>query len=442
MLLQAFFIVILLLVANGFFAAAEIAIVAARKGRLQQEAEAGDKASKIALGLANEPGKFLPTVQLGITVVGTLAAAYGESSIGHALAEMMRKSGVDWLAKGAQAWSLTAVVVIISFLEILIGELVPKRLALRNPAKLARFVAYPMQALAIAGRPIVIFMDKASNLVLRMLGVRPGETVQLNVEDIEHMIEEGASGGILAPVERQVAMEALRLGDRMVRDVMQPRIEIDGLATDTPPAEILGTVSMAGFSRLPVYEGDLDHIIGFVHVKDVLRQVHLGWKLDLRKLLRPALFVPKTLPLDKLLVQFREARTHLAVVLDEFGGTEGIVTLDSVLEELIGEIHDEHSRDTAQEIVRRADGSWLVDGVVNLDDLFERIGYRNAKPPSPRDYSTLAGLIFDLLGRLPEVAETLEWEDLALEVVDMDGPRIDRVLVKFKDGTANAAEAE
>ena len=136
--------------------------------------------------------------------------------------------------------------------------------------------------------------------------------------------------------------------------------------------EILGTISMAGFSRLPVYEGDLDHIIGFVHVKDVLRQVHLGWKLDLRKLLRPALFVPKTLPLDKLLVQFREGRTHLAVVLDEFGGTEGIVTLDSVLEELIGEIHDEHSRDTAQEIVRRADGSWLVDGVVNLDDLFER----------------------------------------------------------------------
>jgi len=254
-------------------------------------------------------------------------------------------------------------------------------------------------------------------------------------------LEEGESGGILNAVERQVAAEALRLGDRTVKDVLQPRIDIDGIDVDTPPEEVLGVIAMAGFTRLPVYEGDLDHIIGFVHVKDVLRQLHLGWKLDLRRLLHSALFVPETLPLDKLLLSFREHRTHLAVVLDEFGGTEGVVTLDAVLGELVGEIRDEHSRDEASQIVKRDDGSWLIDGMLNIDEFLELVELRRVKLSSPRSFTTVAGLILEELGRLPKVGEKLTWEEIDIEVVDMDGPRIDRLLVRSPKFTGDAAKS-
>jgi putative hemolysin len=422
-------VIFLLILANGFFAAGELAIVAARRGHLKQLADRGDWPAKIALKLAGDPGLFLPTIQIGIAIVGTFAAAYGGARLALLITEALKDSQVQFLSRHAAAIGLGIVGLSISFLEVVLGELVPKRLALRNPGVLARYLSPPLYFLALAGRPFVWFMNLTCTGVLRLFGIRSESRPMLHREDIEQLLEEGVLGGLLDPVERQVASEALRLGERTVRDIMQPRIDIDGVNIDTPHDEVLGVVAMAGFSRLPVYEQDLDHIVGFVHVKDVLRQVHLGWPLDLRKLLRPALFVPESLPLDKLMVQFREQRTHIAVVLDEFGGTEGVVTLDSLLEELVGEIRDEHSRDAEQEVVRRDDGSFLASGAVNIDDLFEHLGWRGAPLPTPRPYATLAGLILDQLGRLPEVGEKLHWHGLDLEIVDRDGNRIDRVLI-------------
>jgi putative hemolysin len=217
-----------------------------------------------------------------------------------------------------------------------------------------------------------------------------------------------------------------------VRDIMRPRIDLDAMDVDTPADEILGTVAMAGFSRLPVYEGDLDHVIGFVHIKDLFRQQYLGWPIELRKLLHPALFVPENMTLDRLLELFQEKHNQLAIVLNEYGGTEGMVTLEDVVEEIVGEMRDEHRRHEEQKFVQRDDKSWLLDGTVSIADMIDRLEIATNEPWEGRGFSTIAGLILDRLGHIPSIGDKAEWDSLELEVVDMDGQRIDRVLITQK----------
>jgi len=248
------------------------------------------------------------------------------------------------------------------------------------------------------------------------------------VDDIEHLLEAGRAEGILEPVEQAVATEALRLGERSVRDIMRPRIDLDALDIATPPGEVLGAIAMAGYSRLPVYEGSLDHILGYVALKDLLRQNWMGWPIELRKILHKALFVPETMPLDRLLEMFQKEKNQLAIVLDEYGGTEGMVTLEDVLEELVGEIHSEHHRHRDAPFVDRGDGSWLVDGGAGVEALAEVFGLR--LDPGPRDYSTVSGLVLARLERIPSTGDTTDWQGLSIEVVDMDGRRIDKLLIK------------
>ncbi len=423
-------IILGLILANGFFAAAEIAIIASRRGRLEQLANSGDRAARAALDLARDPNRFLPTVQVGITLVGTFAAAFGGARLADFLAERLARAPLAWVVNYNEELALGLVVVGIAFTSLVLGELVPKRLALRSAERLALIVALPMTALARLARPAVWVMSSVTNGVLWLLGgSRQAEETSVSVEDVQHLIKTGAQEGVFEPGEHKVALEALQLSDRTVRDIMRPRIELDALDLNTPPSEVIGTVAMAGFSRLPVYEGDLDHIVGFVHFKDLFRQHYLGWPIELRKLLRPALFVPETLPLDRLLERFQEQGTQLAVVLDEFGGTEGVVTLEDVVTELVGEIRDEHARDRRQALVQRDDGSWLVDGRLAIEDLVEGLKLTSFDVDEPRSYTTVAGLVLDCLGRIPTVGQQTTWDNLRLEVVDMDGQRIDRVLI-------------
>ncbi len=338
---------------------------------------------------------------------------------------------IAWIADQRNSVALVIVALGIAFLSLVIGELVPKRLALGNAEGFARIVAVPLQVLSVVARPAVWFMGLATESVLFLLRAQGKAETSVQVEDIEHLIETGTAEGILEPAEQKLALEALRLGETTVRQIMRPRLELDAIDVDTPPDEVIGTVAMAGFSRLPVYEKDLDHILGFVHIKDLFRQQYLGWPIDLRKLLHPALFVPETLTLDRLLERFQERRTQMAVVLDEFGGTEGVVTLENVFEELVGDIRDEHDRDREQQIVQRDEHSWLVDGRMPIDDLIEHLGRKLPPNNEPRGYSTLAGLILAELGRIPSITDRLKWDGLDLEVVDMDGQRIDRVLVSL-----------
>jgi len=421
-------IVLVLILANGFFSGAEMAIVASRRGRLRQMAEAGDAAAKTALELASSPDRFLPTVQIGITLVGTLAAAYGGDRLVSDLAEWLGSVLPPGLASAARSIALTMFVGLLSFFTLLLGELVPKRLALRRAEALACAVAPAMHLFARVATPLVWMMSWSTKAMLFLLGAHKQDGPTVSVDDIEHLLEAGRAEGILEPVEQAVATEALRLGERSVRDIMRPRIDLDALDIATPPGEVLGAIAMAGYSRLPVYEGSLDHILGYVALKDVLRQNWMGWPIELRKILHKALFVPETMPLDRLLEMFQKEKNQLAIVLDEYGGTEGMVTLEDVLEELVGEIHSEHHRDRDTPFVERGDGSWLVDGGAGVEALAEVFGLR--LDPGPRDYSTVSGLVLARLERIPSTGDTTDWQGLSIEVVDMDGRRIDKLLIK------------
>jgi putative hemolysin len=420
-------IILVLILANGFFSGAEMAIVASRRGRLRQMAEKGDARAATALELASSPDRFLPTVQIGITLVGTLAAAYGGDRVVEDVAGWIAVHAPQPIAGMAETIALVTFVMALSFVTLLLGELVPKRLALRQAEAFARVAAPAMQALSIVARPLVWGMSVATSALLYLLGAHKPSGPSVSVDDIEHLLEAGRAEGVLEAVEQAVASEALRLGERAVRDIMRPRIDLDALDVETPPGEILGAVAMAGHSRLPVYEGSLDHILGYVWLKDVLRHSWMGWPIELRKMLHRALFVPETMPLDRLLELFQKERNQLAIVLDEYGGTEGLVTLEDVLEELVGEIHDEHRREI-NSLVERPDGSWLVDGGVAIDDLVERLGVE--PDPEARDYSTVSGLVLAELERIPAVGDTVRWHGLVIEVVDMDGRRIDKLLVQ------------
>ena len=427
-MLQEILIVLVLILANGFFSGAEMAIVASRRGRLRQLAEDGDVAAAKALELALSPDRFLPTVQIGITLVGTLAAAYGGDRVVSHIAEWITANGPPAAVGAARSIALTVFVVFLSFVTLLLGELVPKRLALRQAETIARMVAPAMQIFARFTKPLVWLMSVSTSGVLFLLGARKQEGPTISVDDIEHLLEAGRAEGVLEAVEQAVATEALRLGERSVRDIMRPRIDLDALDIDTPPEEVLGAIAMAGYSRLPVYEGSLDHIVGYVSNKDVLRQNWMGWPIQLRKIMHRALFVPETMPLDRLLELFQKERNQMAIVLDEYGGTEGLVTLEDVLEELVGEIHDEHRRDQDAIFTPRDDGSWLVDGGAGVEKLAETFGLR--LDHVPREYSTVSGLVLAQLERIPSAGDSTIWNGLVIEVVDMDGRRIDKLLIR------------
>ena len=425
--MQELLIILALILANGFFSGAEMAIVASRRGRLRQMADRGDARAATALDLASNPDRFLSTVQIGITVVGTLAAAYGGDRIVDQLAGWLAAHAPPSIAAAADSVALVTFVMTLSFCTLLLGELVPKRLALRRAEAFARVAAPVMQALSVVARPLVWGMSVAASAVLTLLGAHRQDGPSVSVDDIEHLLEAGRAEGVLEPVEQAVAAEALRLGERTVRDIMRPRIDLDALDVDTPVGEILGAVAMAGHSRLPVYEGSLDHILGYVWLKDVLRHSWMGWPIELRKMLHRALFVPEAMPLDRLLELFQKERNQLAIVLDEYGGTEGLVTLEDVLEELVGEIHDGHRHDEA-DFIERTDGSWLVSGGADIEDLATRLELDLGE--EPRDYSTVSGLVLAELERIPTAGDTVRWHGLIVEVVDMDGRRIDKLLVR------------
>ena len=421
------FIILALILANGFFSGAEMAIVASRRGRLRQLADAGDASAAKALELASSPDRFLPTVQIGITLVGTLAAAYGGDRVVDKLAEAIRASAPAQIAAMADTIALTAFVGLLSYFTLVVGELVPKRLALRSAEPVARIVAPVMMAVATIAKPLVWLMGVSTWAVLFLLRAHRQQGPSVSVDDIEHLLETGRADGVLEAVEQAVAIEALRLGERTVRDIMRPRIDIDALDIATPSEQVLGAIAMAGYSRLPVYDGSLDQILGYLSIKDVLRQNWMGWPIELPKLLHRPLFVPESMTLDRLLELFQKQRNQLAIVLDEYGGTEGLVTLEDILEELVGEIHDEHQAEASQALVEREDGSWLVDGGLSIDDFGERVGIKT--DGESRDYSTIAGLVLSLLERIPSVGDTTSWRGFSIEVVDMDGRRIDRLLI-------------
>jgi putative hemolysin len=428
-------IILLLTLANGLFAASEIAVISARRSRLAALAERGHRAAQQALTLANNPERLLAAVQVGITLIGTFAAAFGGARLGDVLAAQLR--AIDWIAPYADSVALSIVVVLLTYLNLVLGELAPKRLALQNAEAVALAAAPLLAGIARIGQPIVALLAGSASLVLRLLGQQPTAQPPVTEEDITYLVRLGAASGTVAANEAQVIRQAFRMTDRPLRAVMTPRTEITAVAVTDSWERMLQTFVQSAYSRLPVYEGTLDNIVGIVHAKDVLSILAAGAgpPADIKALLHPATFVFEAQHVGEVLTMLQRQRAHLAIVLDEYGQVAGLVTLEDLLEELVGEIEDEYDQPEEAPFVQREDGSWLIDGLEAYDRVQEKLGL----PPQPEeeraDYTTLAGWVVARLGRMPQVGDTITTEQHIVEVVDMDGRRIDKVLIRPRQPT-------
>jgi putative hemolysin len=420
-------VILALILANGVFAAAEMALVASRKGRLVRKAKAGDRRAGAALALIESRGAFLSTVQVGITLIGTLASAFGGASIAASLSGQLAR--LTWLRPYAPAVGLGLVVLLITYLSLVLGELAPKRMALQNPERLSLALARPMRLLCRALGPINKLLSASTNLVLALSGQRQQRRADLTADDIADLVRRGVEVGVLEDREEQILTHVLRLDVREARNLMTPRTEMVALETGQSLAEALTVIRETGLSRIPIYKETPDQIVGVLYARDLV-----GLEPDtarpLKDLLHPVLAVPERTSALRLLATFQRSRRHLALVIDEYGGTAGIVTLEDVLEEIVGEIVEEHER-IEEDIVEREDGSLLVDGGVDIVDLRERLGMGPLPGEKEAAFETLAGFVLTMLDHLPRTGEYFDYGGYRFEVVDMDGLRVDRVLVAY-----------
>ena len=429
-----------LFLANGFFAASEISIVSARHSRLQQQIDAGQKSAKQALELAENPDRFLATVQVGITLINTLAAAFGGATFSAPLASLFEQ--VSFLKPYAETLALVCVVVLVTYFSLVIGELVPKRLGLQSPERLATRIAPFMTKLSLILRPAIVFLSFSSNAVLHLIGQGNATKTPVTEEDIVYLAREGAVGGTVETEEEQFISRVFRFTDRTIGAVMKPRTEITAVEVGTPLQEVIETFMASGYTRLPLYEESLDNIIGVLYAKDLLR-IHTGDEnIDLKKLARPPFFVTEYQHVDDLLTTFRQRGMHMAIVIDEYSQVVGLVTLEDVLEELVGEIQDEYDQPETNAFVRREDGSWLVDAMVPREEVMEKLNLPEQEDEPDSSYRTLAGMILAHMGRIPKVGDKVTIGNFVFEIVDMDGRRIDKVLIRPDNTKGNAATGQ
>ena len=423
--LEIFFI-LFLVVLNGIFAASEMAIVSARKVRLQQLANQGNRKARIALELAHSPNQFLSTIQIGITLIGILAGTFGGATIAEQLEEQIKS--IPPLAANARAISIFLVVLTITYLSLVIGELVPKRLALNNPEQLAAGIAPPMRCIAKLAAPAVHLLSASTEMVIRLLGVGPTMEPQVTEEEIKILMEQGTEAGTFEEVEQDIVGRVFRLGDRRVSALMTPRPDIVWLDLDDSSEVNRQKVISSVHTRFPVCQGGIDNVFGVVQVNDLLSHCLEGRPLDLTSSLRQTLFVPESTRALKVLELFKQSGPHLALVVDEYGIIQGLVTLNDILEAIIGDIPSVDEEDEVQ-AVQREDGSWLVDGMLPVEDFRKLFGMGELPGEQRGNYHTLGGFVITHLGRIPTPAEHFDWKGLRFEVMDMDGNRVDKVLV-------------
>jgi putative hemolysin len=415
-------IIVLLLLANGVFAMSEIAVVAARKARLQQAADRGDRRAARALELANDPNRFLSTVQIGITTVGVLAGAFGGATVARQLA--VRLETVPALSQYAGLIGIAVVVVAITFATLVIGELVPKRIALTRPERIARRIAGPMHRLSRLATPLVRLLGASTDLVLRLLPAPAPDEPAVTEEDVRLLLEQGARAGVFLAAEQDIVENVFWLGDQRVDNVMTPRDRIVWLDVNDDVETHRDTMLAQPQARYILGDGDLDRVVGAVSIKDIWPRALRGERLDTRSDAFMPLLVPSSTRALTLLEQFRATRVHVALVHDEGGRVLGLVTMADILEGLIGEV----SEYAEQDVVQREDGSWLVSPRVRMADLHELLGVQPA-PADTDDARTLDDFVRAALGAAPAAADYFVWAGYRIEVVDMDGPRIDKVLV-------------
>jgi magnesium and cobalt exporter, CNNM family len=416
-------IVLFLILVNGFFAMAEIALISSRPARLQPLAAEGSGGAKAALELKSDPSKLLATVQIGVTIIAVLSGTFGQATLGERFQDFLVGEG---LSEGtAHAVSMAVVVIGISFFSLILGELVPKRVAMIHPERIGAALARFMRTMARIGAPIEWVLSTTTDLILRLLPMHE-EPVPVTDEEIGFMLREGAAAGHIPIGETAIVEMALRLGERRVGAVMTPRTQVEFLDIEDPPEELRQRVRDSAYSRFPVVQGGTHQLAGIVQVKDLLAACYAGEPFNLRAMLRPPHFMPNTVTVLRALEIFKASRETMAVVVDEYGDFEGIVTLTDILEALVGDIPE--AGETDPRVVRREDGTFLIDGMVGLDELKQVLGASSLPGEGP-DFHTLGGYLMARLNRVPMVADRITAGDWRFEIVDMDGRRVDRVLI-------------
>jgi putative hemolysin len=416
-------VIAFLVILNGFFAMSELAVMSSRRARLEHMAGENVSGARAALRLLDEPTRFLSTVQVGITLVGVFAGAYSGATLAEPLSRVLPAS----LNPYTYPVALAIVVVGISYLSLVVGELVPKRIAFNNPERMAVAVAPFMSRLSTVGAPVVWLLRVSTDALVRLLRIPDKPESSVTEEEVKLLIAEGAKTGVFHTAERDMIDGVLRLADRSVRSVMTPRTDVMWIDLDDPPDVIRREIAESGHSRYPAGRKGLDDLEGIVHTKHLFDQVARIGSFDLNALLKPPLVVHEATPVLKLLEMFRENPVHMAVVVDEYGVLEGIVTPTDILTAIAGELPEDVADIDEPSAVRRDDGSWLIDGMLGIHEaerLLERKDMR-----ADEDFETLAGFVLSRLGRIPQIGDHFEWDGMRFEIVDMDGRRIDRVLV-------------
>jgi putative hemolysin len=416
-----------LILLNGLFAMSEMALTASRKTRLQVLLENGESGAQAAIDLHDNPTKFLSTVQIGITSIGVLNGIVGEGAFAAPLARWLETS-FPLSHRVAEISGTGLVVMFITFLTIIFGELVPKRLGQMYPETVARLVSRPMEWLSLIARPFVKLLSACTEATLRLLGIRGGPDRSVTEEEIAASLEEGVESGVIEAQEHQMVRNVFRLDDRQVGSMMIPRADVVWLDVADPFVDVLRTIAECGRSRYPVCRGGLDDVLGVVAAQDLLQPLASGETPALTDRLKPPVFVPETLSGMELLDHFRASGAELVFVVDEYGEVQGVITVRDVLEAITGEFATPSAEDAWA--VQREDGSWLLDGLIPVPELKDRLDLKELPEEDRGRYNTLAGMIMLLLGRLPHTTDKVEWEGWTFEVVDLDGKRVDKVLVQ------------
>ena len=426
-------IILVLLLVNGVFAMSEMAVVAARKTRLEHRAEGGDAGASAALDLAAHPTNFLSTVQVGITLVGILAGAFGGAGIAERLAVLFRE--VAWLSRFADAAALGIVVVAITYLSLIIGELVPKRIALANPERVAALVARPMRIIAKVGSPLVRLLTASTNVVFRLIGLRTTSDSAVTEQDIRAMVEQAAESGAVAPVEHEIVENVFGLGDRKVASIMTPRLDLRWLDATRPPDELSRQlVAQLGDRQAPtllVCDGTVEDVLGVVHAQDLLARSVAGDPLNRAALLaalHQPLFVPATMAAFALLQRFRETRQDVAIALDEFGGVQGMVEVGDIVEAIMGDLPTWGSSQQP-EIAVHPEGGWLADGDASIEALDDLLDVDPTPNGGSRGFHTIGGLVLTTVGRVPRLGDAFEYAGHRIDVVAMEGRRVGSVRI-------------
>lgn len=417
-------IIIVLVALNGVFAMSELAVVSARKPRLEAMARADRFGARAALDLAADPGKFLSTVQIGITLIGILAGAYSGASLGAPTAQRLQMLGVPAEIAGESGFAI--VIAITTYLSLIVGELVPKQFALRNPEPIAAAVAVPMLWLSRVTAPIVWVLDRSSGAIFRLIGLNRESEHHVTVEELHLIVAEASKSGLIEESERAFISSVVRLADRPVREVMTPRTEVDWIDVTADRAAVRGKLAASQHSRLPVASGSVDNIIGVVQSRDIVKALIAGEALDLAGLMRHAPVIPDQLDAMDALDRLRAADVPMGLIHDEYGHFEGLVTPIDLLRAIAGAFVSDQDADTDPELVEREDGSLLVAGSMSADLLAERL---EIALPEDRDYATAAGYVLSVLRHLPTTGEHFTAQGWRIEVVDMDGRKIDRLLI-------------